>query len=72
MNAFSDGDEVVVASTDRMVELGVAGWRGRVVGGSYEDDDWPSGRIISYAVELGPPGDARVYMIDPDDLRAAT
>jgi hypothetical protein len=63
-NAHAIGDEVEVVASSETEKLGVAGARGRVVGGSYENDDL-TGRIRSYAVEIGEPDEARVWMIEP-------
>jgi len=70
MNAssFDIDQSVVVSATDRTRANGTAGWHGKVVGQSYENDD-PSGHVLAYAVAMNE-DDERVWMVEPDDLRA--
>ena len=65
---FDFEQRVVVRATDRTRANRTAGWHGKVVGKSHEDDD-PSGRILSYAVAMDEDHDV-VWMVEPDDLEA--
>ena len=47
---------------------GTAGWHGRVVGKSYEDDD-PRRSVLAYAVAMDENGE-KVWMVDTEDLEA--
>jgi hypothetical protein len=70
MNAssFDIDQRVVVSATGRTRANGTAGWHGNVVGKSYENDD-PSSDVLVYAVAMDE-DDERVWMVEPDDLRA--
>jgi hypothetical protein len=64
--AFDFEQRVVVRATHRTRADGTAGWRGRVAGKSYEDDD-PQGQVLAYAVAMDE-GDGLVWMVEPEDL----
>jgi hypothetical protein len=64
--AFDFDQRVVVRRTSRTRENGTAGWHGRVVGKSYENDD-PNGKIVAYAVAMDE-DDQTVWMVEPVDL----
>ena len=49
--------------------MGVAGWRGIVVGKSHENDD-PRGTVLVYAVAMDEAG-GRTWMVEPDDLEVS-
>jgi hypothetical protein len=66
MALFDLEQRVVVQVNARTETAGTAGWHGRVVGKSYENDD-PSGPVLAYAVAIDEDGE-RVWMIDPEDL----
>jgi hypothetical protein len=64
-----DFDEcVIVKDTDRTRASGTAGWHGRVVGKSYEDDD-PRRSVLAYAVAMDENRE-KVWMVDTEDLEA--
>jgi hypothetical protein len=66
---FDFDQRVVVRDTSRSRENGTAGWHGRVVGKSYENDD-PNGRVLAFAVAMDE-DDHTVWMVEPVDLRLA-
>ena len=64
---FNFEQRVTVRATERTQLAGTAGWHGRVVGKSHENDDPEHGDVLAYAVAMDE-DNGLVCMVEPDDL----
>ena len=65
MSRFDIGERVIVRTSEQTQAAGIAGWRGEVVGKSYEDDEPDD--VVGYAVAMDE-RDGLVWAVEPDDL----